>query len=168
MKKYAVLLITLIIVLGFSGISRAGDEYDPNIPEPPTNNEVIESCKVQVMAQIGGWASLKRVVAPSKLGFMGKPNEQQSMYDGYIEVQCNVPVIITAEVTAPLTNPSGNWIETSVSLDGGPWGVLVQGQTWGYYGSEGHNFGLQGQLGEPAQEGGLYTGEFTITLSRPI
>jgi hypothetical protein len=170
MKKYAVLLITLIILLGLSGISRADNEKDPNIPVvPSTNNEVIESCKVQVMAQIGGYASLNRVVAPSKMGFMGQPNEEQARYDGYIELQCNVPVIMTAEVTAPLTNLStGSQIKTLVNLDYGPWDVLVSGQTNGYYGTEGHNLGVYGQLGDPAQEAGQYTGEVTVTLLRPI
>lgn len=167
MKKYAVLLITLIILLGFSEISRA-DQIDPSIPVVSPTNEVIESYKLQVMAQIGGYASLNRVVAPSKMGFMGKPNEEQSRYDGYIEVVCNVPVIMTAEVTAPLANLSGNQIKTLVSIDGGPWDVLVSGQTWGYNGYEGHQLGLYGQLGDPAQEAGQYTGEVTITLSRSI
>ncbi|MEW5801441.1 MAG: hypothetical protein AB1847_04975 [bacterium] len=166
MKRYAMLLIVLIVLFGFVGMAAAGPEGDPNIPELPPAGNVLVSSKVQVTAQIGGWASLSRVVAPSKIGFVGKPNEEQSRYDGWIEVQCNVPVIMTAEITAPLTNPQGNQIKTMVSLDYGPFDVLVSGQTWGGY--EQHNLGLYGVLGDPAQEAGEYTGEVTVTLSRPL
>lgn len=111
MRKYLVVLVALVMVLGLSGMAMAVEgsleSGSLSVPAPVT-------------AAVAKYASLV-VASPDKLQFEGKKDEYKEALNGKITKEANCKVTATAEVTKALTITVGGvdyTIYTNVDIDG--------------------------------------------------
>lgn len=149
MRKYLILLVALVIVLGISGIAMA---------QPPW--------PVNVSATVNQYCSVTAIVAPGPLTFVGTLNEIQFAENGSLTKECNVATTLWATVTTPLTASTGQTINTQTKLDSGVWGSPVSVLNPYTGASSNHTLGVWGQLGAiAAQPAGGYLGVITVTVT---
>lgn len=153
MKKYLVIVMALVAILGFSVAAHG------QLPITET---------VDVYAEVACYATLDVTSQPGTLYFTGAPNEvKETTFTTTKESNCLV--YYKGEVTTPLTGPGGATISTETALIGytpygSSWVISNPAQTIWH-----DTIGVRGTLGPSviSQPAGSYSGVITLTVYEP-